>query len=202
MEVILTMIHAINSPPPLSADTDLVPASTSPLDCPTDVNKGARSVAIYNIPIITIIPINNERNEFLFAAITGAAIKYVSAGRSVNGKSLFPGSTTARSNVIGTMTIAIVMISLSPSKTAKSIPMLTFLPGNFLLMKLCAAFDSGLNPSISIFTILGNMNMTAAIPAPAASAASQPSPPISVNIKPRINPKNNGSCLLYTSRCV
>ena len=46
MEVILTMIHAINSPPPLSADTDLVPASTSPLACPTDVGRILRTFKI------------------------------------------------------------------------------------------------------------------------------------------------------------
>ena len=43
------MIHTINSPPPLSADTNFVPASTSPLTCLTDV-KAQEKVLSWGLP--------------------------------------------------------------------------------------------------------------------------------------------------------
>jgi len=123
-------------------------------------------VAIKNTKATIIKPIISARNIFLLDVITGAIIIYERFVSPISGNTRLPGSKTAIIKEIGTNNSPKVIISGSPTRSAKSIPILNSLFGNFAAINSLVAVAIGDNPSIKIEIILGRRNIAAAIVMP------------------------------------
>ena len=84
----------------------------------------------------------------------------------ISGRTLFPGRETAINKEIGTNSKPNVIISASPTRRAKSIPILNSRLGNFDVINSLVAVAIGDKPSIKTEIIRGSKNIAAAIVIP------------------------------------